>query len=77
MIIDNLKDINSQADLFQYITNVETELEDVKKHRDLLLAQLGVASGKISDLEHKLADTQHMLDFYESKLTTKGCDEND
>ena len=31
MIIDNLKNINSVADLFQYICNLEAELEQCKK----------------------------------------------
>lgn len=31
MIIDSLKDINSVADLFQYICNLEAELEQCKK----------------------------------------------
>ena len=31
MIIDNLKDINSVADLFQYICKLEAELDQCKK----------------------------------------------
>ena len=31
MLIGNLKDINSTSDLFNYITNIESELEDVNE----------------------------------------------
>lgn len=37
MLIDNLSKINSVADLFQYICNIEEELENVTKERDALL----------------------------------------
>lgn len=77
MLIDNLKGINSPADLFVYIANVETELEEVKKHRDMLLTQLDIASNKISDLSQKLMETEHTLEFYESKVTTKKEFNND
>lgn len=77
MLIDNLKDINSPADLFLYIANVETELEEVKKHRDMLLTQLDIASNKISDLSQKLMETEHTLEFYESKMTVKKEFNND
>ena len=31
MLIGNLKDINSTSDLFNYITNIESELEDANE----------------------------------------------
>ena len=71
MLIDNLKDINSVADLFQYIANVENELEEVKKHRDQLLILNGSLMNKNTELEKLLAETEHNLEFYESRMTTK------
>lgn len=40
MIIDNLKDINSVADLFRYIATIEEENENLRKQIDSLLIQL-------------------------------------
>ena len=40
MIIDNLKDINSVADLFAYICNIEEENDRLHKQIDSLLIQL-------------------------------------
>lgn len=40
MIIDNLKDINSVADLFAYICKIEEENENLHKQIDSLLIQL-------------------------------------
>ena len=40
MLIDNLKDINSVADLFAYICKIEEENEDLHKQVDSLLIQL-------------------------------------
>ena len=71
MLIDNLKDINSVADLFQYIVNVEIELEEVKKHRDQLLIINGSLMNKNTELEKLLAETEHNLEFYESRMTAK------
>lgn len=31
MLVDNFKDINSTSDLFSYITNIESELEDANE----------------------------------------------
>ena len=46
MIIDNLKDINSVADLFRYIANIEEENENLHKQVDSLLIQLDKKSTK-------------------------------
>ena len=40
MLIDNLKDINSVADLFRYIANIEEENEMLHKQIDSLLIEL-------------------------------------
>lgn len=40
MLIDNLKDINSVADLFAYICKIEEENEHLHKQIDSLLIQL-------------------------------------
>lgn len=71
MIIDNLKAINSVADLFKYIENVESELEEVKRHRDQLLILNGALTNKNMELERVLMETEHTLEFYENKLTPK------
>lgn len=44
MLIDNLKNINSVADLFQYICNIEEENERLHKQVDSLLIQLDKAT---------------------------------
>lgn len=46
MLIDNLKDINSVADLFRYIANIEEENEMLHKQIDSLLIQLDRKSTK-------------------------------
>lgn len=71
MFIDNLKDINSTSDLFNYITNIESELEEVKKHRDQLLILNSSLKNKNTELERLLAETEHTLEFYQNKLTPK------
>lgn len=71
MILDNLKNINSTADLFTYIANIEAELEDVKKHRDQLLILNSSLTNKNMELERLLAETEHTLEFYENKLAVK------
>lgn len=71
MLIDNLKDINSTSDLFNYITKIESELEEVKKHRDQLLILNSSLMNKNMELEKLLAETEHNLEFYESKMTAK------
>ena len=71
MLIDNLKDINSVSDLFSYITNIESELEEVKKHRDQLLILNSSLMNKNMELERLLAETEHNLEFYQDRLTTK------
>lgn len=71
MLIDNLKNINSVADLFQYIVNVETELEEVKRHRDQLLIINDSLINKNMELEKLLAETEHTLEVYESKAVPK------
>lgn len=71
MLIDNLKNINSTSDLFNYITSIESELEKVKKHRDQLLILNSSLTNKNMELERQLAETEHTLEFYENKLTRK------
>jgi peptidoglycan hydrolase CwlO-like protein len=71
MLIDNLSDINSPADLFTYIANVEQELESVKKHREELLRTLDSLNSELFITKSKLDDTQHLLEFYQSKLSNK------
>ena len=71
MLIDNLKDINSTSDLFNYITNIESELEEVKKHRNHLLILNASLVNKNTELEKLLAETKHNLEFYESRITVK------
>ena len=71
MLIDNLKDINSTSDLFNYILYIESELEVVKKHRDQLLILNSSLVNKQLELEKLLAETEHTLEFYQDKLTTK------
>lgn len=71
MLIDNLKDINSVADLFQYICKIESELEAVKSHRDQLLILNDSLVNKNAHLEKELAHTESTLEFYESKVTSK------
>ena len=71
MIIDNLKDINSVSDLFKYIENLESELEEVRKHRDQLLILNSALTNKNMELERLLTETEHTLEFYQNKLTPK------
>lgn len=71
MILDNLKNINSTADLFTYIANIEAELEEVKKHRDQLLILNSSLTNKNMELERLLTETEHTLEFYENKFTVK------
>ena len=71
MLIDNLKDINSTSDLFNYILYIESELEVVKKHRDQLLILNSSLVNKQLELEKLLAETEHTLEFYQDRLTTK------
>ena len=65
MIIDNLKDINSVADLFKYIETLESELEEVRKHRDQLLILNDSLVNKNAQLEEKLAHTEAAFEYYE------------
>ena len=44
MLIDNLKNINSVADLFAYICKIEEENENLHKQIDSLLVQLDKAT---------------------------------
>lgn len=46
MLIDSLKDINSVADLFRYIANIEEENERLHKQVDSLLIQLSNKSNR-------------------------------
>ena len=71
MIIDNLKDINSVADLFQYICNLEAELEQCKKLNSGLRIMHDKMTNKILQLEEQLAHTEATLEFYEKKVTPK------
>ena len=75
--IDNLNNINCTADLFRYIGELETKLEEVEKQRDLLLIQMDLKEQRIKELEHKLFETEHTLEFYESKITPKKECNND
>lgn len=77
MIIDNLKDINSVADLFQYICNLEAELEQCKKLNSGLRIMHDKMTNTILELQEKLAHTEATLEFYESKVTYKkeNCDD--
>ena len=54
MIIDNLKDINSVADLFQYICNLEAELEQCKKLNSGLRIMHDKMTNKILQLQDEI-----------------------
>ena len=77
MLIDNLKDINCVADLFQYIANVETELEQSKAANDKLLILNDSLTNRVQQLEKELAHTEATLEFYESKVAIKKEKNND
>ena len=71
MILDNLKDINSVADLFQYICNLEAELEHCKKLNGGLRIMHDKMTNRILELQEELEHTKSTLEFYESKVTSK------
>lgn len=54
MMIDNLKDINSVADLFQYICNLEAELEQCKKLNSGLRIMHDKMTNRIIELQDEL-----------------------
>lgn len=72
MIIDNLKDINCVADLFRYIANVEEENERLHKQVDKLLIDHDRLVNDNLKLKDLLGRTEHTLEFYESKVVSKG-----
>ena len=71
MLIDSLKDINNISDLFQYICNLETELEHCRKLNSGLRIMHDKMTNRILELQEQLAHTEATLEFYESKLTPK------
>ena len=77
MILDNLKDINSVADLFRYIADLEDTNEKQKRLIDELLIDKDRLITANLLLKTKLENKEGLLDFYESKISNKetsGCD---
>lgn len=54
MLIDNLKDINSVSDLFQYICNIESELEQCKKLNTALRVMHDKMTNRILQLQDEI-----------------------
>ena len=54
MLIDNLKNINSVADLFTYICNIEAELEQCKKLNSALRVMKDKMTNRILELQAEL-----------------------
>ena len=77
MLVDNLKDINSQADLFQYICNLESELEQVREFNNKLREMNSKLNDRIIELQKELQSTETTLEFYTNKLAIKQEIEND
>ena len=71
MILDNLKDINSVADLFRYIADLEDTNEKQKQLIDVLLVDKDRLITTNLDLKDKLEKSEGLLSFYESKMVTK------
>lgn len=71
MILDNLKDINSVADLFRYIADLEDINEKQKQLIDVLLVDKDRLITANLDLKDKLEKSEGLLSFYESKMVTK------
>ena len=71
MILDNLKDINSVADLFRYIADIEDTNEKQKQLIDVLLVDKDRLITANLDLKDKLEKSEGLLSFYESKMVTK------
>jgi hypothetical protein len=71
MILDNLKDINSVADLFRYIADLEDTNEKQKQLIDVLLIDKDRLITANLDLKDKLEKSEGLLSFYESKMVTK------
>ena len=71
MILDNLKDINSVADLFSYIADLEDTNEKQKQLIDVLLVDKDRLITANLDLKDKLEKSEGLLSFYESKMVTK------
>ncbi len=77
MILDNLKDINSVADLFRYIADLEDTNEKQKRLIDELLIDKDRLITANLLLKAKLENNEGLLDFYESKISNKetsACD---
>ena len=77
MILDNLKDINSVADLFRYIADLEDTNEKQKRLIDELLIDKDRLITANLLLKTKLENKEGLLDFYESKISNKetsACD---
>lgn len=71
MILDNLKDINSVADLFRYIADLEDTNEKQKQLIDVLLVDKDRLITANLDLKDQLEKSEGLLSFYESKMVTK------
>lgn len=71
MILDNLKDINSVADLFRYIADLEDTNEKQKQLIDVLLIDKDRLITANLSLKDKLEKSEGLLSFYESKMVTK------
>lgn len=71
MILDNLKDINSVADLFRYIADLEDTNEKQKQLIDVLLVDKDRLITANLALKDKLEKSEGLLSFYESKMVTK------
>ena len=71
MILDNLKDINSVADLFRYIADIEDTNEKQKQLIDVLLVDKDRLITANLALKDKLEKSEGLLSFYESKMVTK------
>lgn len=54
MLIDNLKDINSVSDLFQYICKIEEELEQCKKLNSGLRIMHDKMTNRILELQDEV-----------------------
>lgn len=67
MLLDNLKNINSVADLFAYICKIEEELENKNKACDKLLIKWSIAADKVRVLEAELAKTRELLEHFKQK----------
>lgn len=76
-LIDNLKDINNMADLFQYIYNIEQSLEAVKQERDRLLILLDTKTNSLKELEKQLHYAEMTLEYVQGKAGLAGTSSNE